>query len=247
MHSEWLIGLTFVLTASLGVVSGMSGGGAGFFMVPYYIFIGLTPQQAVATGKMGGLGMSTGAITAFRGKGLVSKRYIVPFLAITSACALLSAWLIPRIDGAVFQTIIGWMLIIMIPTLFIKTARLQPGERSRPWIVAGFIVYTIVSLAQTMFGTGIGTILVLVLMFLFGLNALQANATKRVAQFSQAIILFVLLLLQGLVVVGHGIAAMLGSMLGSHVGSRIAIKKGSGFIKIMLAIVMLISGIALLI
>ncbi len=247
MHGEWLIGLTFVVTAVFGVVSGMSGGGAGFFVIPYFIFIGLTPQQAIATQKMSGLGAATGAVTAFHGKGLVDKRYIVPFMTITTICAVIAAWLIPKIDAAVFQTIIGWMLIALTPTLFIKKASLGPGARTRPWIVAGFIAYTLVSFGQTMFGTGIGTILVLVMMFLFGLDALQANATKRVAQISQAIILFVLLLIQGLVQLSHGIAAMLGSLLGSHIGSRIAIKKGTHFVKIMLAVVMLTSGIALLV
>lgn len=95
-------------------------------------------------------------------------------------------------------------------------------------------------------GTGIGTLLILVLMFAFGLSALEANATKRVAQISQAVILFVLLFIQGLVVLGHGVAALLGSLIGSHLGSKIAIKKGNRFVKIMLAVIMTASGVALL-
>lgn len=246
MELGWLIAVTFLITVSTSVLSGMSGGGAGFVVIPYYIFIGLTPQEAVATGKMGGLGAATGAITAFRGKGLVDKRFIRSFLVITTLCALFSAWFMPRLDASIFQTVIGWMLIILTPTLFINKASLQPGERSRRWIIGGFIAYTIISLAQTTMGTGIGTLLVLVLMFGFGLNALQANATKRVAQVLQAAILFVLLFVQGLVVLGHGVAALLGSMIGSHIGSKIAIKKGAAFVKIILAILMLTSGIVLL-
>lgn len=94
----------------------MSGGGAGFFAIPYFIFIGLTPQEAVATGKMGGLGAATGAVTAFRGKGLVHRRFIVPFLVITTICALFSAWLMPRLDASLFQSIIGVTLLLLAPT-----------------------------------------------------------------------------------------------------------------------------------
>ncbi len=244
---EWLVLLTFGLSLVTSIFSGMSGGGAGFILTPYYIFIGLAPAEAVATGKMGGLGVSTGSIIAFRGKGLVHKKYLVAFLAITITCAFISAWLIPKINPALFQQIIGWALILLTPTLFIKKAGFQPGARSRTYIVLGFIAYTIISFAQTTVGGGIGTIIVLVLMFLFGLNALEANATKRVTQFSQALILFILLLFQGLVVLGHGIAALIGSMIGGHIGSKMAIKRGAEFVKIMLAVFMLASGAALLI
>ncbi len=84
-------------------------------------------------------------------------------------------------------------------------------------------------------------------MFLFGLGALEANATKRVAQSVQSVILFVLLSIQGLVFWWHGLAGLLGSTIGSHIGGRIALKKGDRFVKLMLAIIMLTSGIALLV
>ena len=215
-------------------------------MTPYFIFIGLTPQQAIATGKMGGIGTSVGAISAFRGKGLIKKHLVVPFMIIAAICACIAAWLMPQIDPAIFQKVIGGVLIVMIPTLFIKKAAFQPGERSRRMVTIGFIAYVVFSFAQTMVGTGMGSILVLILMFLFGLTALEANATKRVSQSVQAVMLFVLLLIQGLVVVAHGVAGLIGSVIGSHIGAHIAIKKGNKFVKYMLAIVMAISGIILL-
>jgi len=91
-----------------------------------------------------------------------------------------------------------------------------------------------------------GSILVLVLMYLFGLGTLEANATKRVAQTVQAVLLFVLLALQGLVFWWHGLAGIVGSVIGSHIGTHIAINKGARFVRIMLAVVMAISGVALL-
>jgi uncharacterized membrane protein YfcA len=92
-----------------------------------------------------------------------------------------------------------------------------------------------------------GSLLVLILMFLFGLGALESNATKRVSQSVQAFMLFILLAIQGLVWWAHGIAALVAAVIGSHIGSHIAIKKGDRFVKIMLAVVMLTSGIALLV
>lgn len=244
---EWLVVLTFVVALLSSTFSGMSGGGGGFLTVPYFIFIGLPPANALATAKMGAIGTSVGAIAAFNGKGVVHKKLVLPLMAITLVCSLIAAWLIPRIDPGVFMNIIGAALILLIPTMFTKKASLQPGKRATPWLVAGFVLYTLFSFAQTVIGTGMGSILVVILMLLFGLSALESNATKRVAQSVQAFVLFVLLGVQGLVMWTHGIAALLGALLGSNIGSRIAIKKGSQLVKIMLASLMAISGIALLV
>lgn len=243
---DWLVLLTFVISLLAGILSGISGGGGGFITMPYYILIGLPPAEALATNKLSGVGNSFGAFTAFRGKGLVNKRLAVPFMAITLVCALASAWLIPQIDASFFQKTVGLILILLVPSLFIDKASLQPGERSRPWIVVGFISYTLFSFMQTLFGSGLGAVLVIILMFLFGLSALEANATKRIAQSVQSLILFILLGLQGLVAWAHGLAGLLGASLGTHIGSQIAIKRGNRFAKIALALFMAASGLALL-
>lgn len=243
---SWWVLVTFGIGLLSSVVSGMGGGGGGFISIPYYLFIGMPPANALATAKMGGIGTSLGAMTALKGKGLVHKKLVIPFMALTVIFSLISAWLIPRIDPGLFQDVIGAVLIALIPTLFIQKAAFQPGERSRPFIIIGFVCYAIFSFLQTLVGTGMGSILVLILMFLFGLGALEANATKRVAQSLQGVILFGLLAVQGLVFWWHGLAGLAGSLIGSHIGTHIAIKKGAKFVKVMLAVLMLCSGVALL-
>jgi uncharacterized membrane protein YfcA len=244
---EWLVVVTFFIGLASSLLSGMSGGGGGFITMPYFLLVvGLPPANALATAKMGGVGTSFGAMTAFRGKGLVHKGLVYKFMAITVVCSLVSAWLIPRLDPTLFEKIIGVFLLLLIPTLFINKAAFQPGDRARHWVGLGFGLYVVFSFLQTLIGTGMGSILVLILMFLFGLSALESNATKRVAQSVQSVILFGLLAVQGLVFWWHGIAGLLGSVIGSHLGTHIAIKKGSRFVKAMLAVVMLTSGIALI-
>jgi uncharacterized protein len=246
VESAELVVLTFFVALLASILSGMGGGGGGFIIIPYYLFIGLPPANALATAKLGGIGMVVGAATAFKGKGLVHKKLVVPFMAITFVCSLISAWLIPRIEPGFFENVIGVALILLVPTLFIKKASFQPGHRTTPWLVAGFIMYTVFSFLQTLIGTGMGSVLILILMFLFGLSALESNATKRIAQSIQSVMLFILLAIQGLVMWAYGIAGLAGSIIGSYIGSHIAIRKGDRFVKYMLATVMLLSGAALL-
>jgi uncharacterized membrane protein YfcA len=67
-----------------------------------------------------------------------------------------------------------------------------------------------------------------------------------VSQSVQAVILFVLLALQGLVIWAHALMALVGTTIGTHIGTKIAIREGAGFVKVMLAIVMAVSGVSLL-
>lgn len=241
-----LVVLTFFVSIFSSFLSGLSGGGGALILTPYYIFIGLSPQQAVATGKFAGLGVMSGSLTAFSGKGLVKKQLLLPLMSITVVSSLLAAWLIPKLDSGIFQTVIGVIIIAIIPVLFLKKESLQPGPRSGKWISFGFILYALNSFAQGMFGTGLGMLLTINLMLLFGLSALAANATKRMAQSIQTSLLFVLLLWQGLIVVSYGLATLFGSAIGSYFGSHTAIKKGNKFVKVALAITMVISGLILI-
>lgn len=241
-----LIALTFIVSFIASVISGFGGGGGGFIMTPYYIWIGLTPQQAVATGKLGGVGVAAGALTAFKGHGLVNKKHLAPLMAINLLCALIAARWLPHIDPSALQSAMGMALILLSPTLFINKKSFLPGQRSKVSIAIGYVLCTVITMAQTMMGAGVATLFLLSLMFFFGMDALQANATKRVAQSVQAVLLAILLFFQGLVLVGHGLAAMAGSFIGCHIGSKFAIKKGADFVKVFLAITMAASGVLLL-
>ena len=46
----------------MSIFGGISGGGAGLVMTPLAIFLGLTPQEAIASGKFGGLSSVAGSI-----------------------------------------------------------------------------------------------------------------------------------------------------------------------------------------
>jgi uncharacterized membrane protein YfcA len=62
------------VTFLASVLSGMSGGGGSIILTPFYIFIGLTPQQAVATNKFGSFGVNAGSIWAFKARFLEHKK-----------------------------------------------------------------------------------------------------------------------------------------------------------------------------
>lgn len=237
--------VTFIVAFLSSVISGMSGGGGGFIMTPFFLLIGLSPQQIVANATIAGAGLGTSSLIAMRGKQLISRRFLVPLVVLTIIFTLLAMLVLPKIKSGMFEVMVGALLVLLAPTLFINKASLQPGERSRTSIALGYVVYAVILFASAI-GGGLATLLFLPLMFLMGLSALQSNALRRMLMLVQAAVAFLIVLPQGFIVWSYAITTLAGCYLGGHIGTKIALRRGERFVKYSLAAIMVVSGIALL-
>lgn len=237
--------VTFCVALLSSIVSGMSGGGGGFIMTPYYLLIGLTPQQIVGGASVASLGLGGSSLVAMRGKQLVNERFLWPLAVLTVIATLLAMFILPSIKSGGFEIVIGILLITLSPTLFIKKQSLQPGERSKRSVFIGYGTYAVILLAGSL-GSGLATLLFLPLMFLMGLTAMQANALRRVLMLIQAVVAFCIVLPQEYIVWSYAIASLLGGYIGGFIGTKFALKKGELFVKYALATIMVISGLVLL-
>lgn len=163
--------VTFFVAFLSSILSGMSGGGGGFIMTPYYLLIGLTPQQIVGGASVAGIGLGTSSLIAMRSKQLVLKKFLWPLLFITIIFTIFAMLVLPNIQSGIFENAIGILLILLAPTLFIKKASMQPGERSRRSVILGYASYALILFASAL-GSRLATLLFLPLLFLLGLSAM---------------------------------------------------------------------------
>lgn len=240
-----VIVVTFIVAFLSSIISGLSGGGGGFIMTPYYLLIGLTPQQIVGGASVASIGLGGSSLMVMRGKQLVARQFLWPLAIVTIAATLLAMLVLPKVQSDVFGRVIGLMLVVLSPTLFIKKASLQPGRRTTKSVAMGYATYGLIVFGSAL-GSGLATLLFLPLMFLMGLSATQANATRRALGLMQAAIVFCITLPQGFIIWRYALASLLGCYVGGHIGTKIALKKGDQFIKCGLAGVMLVSGLLLL-
>lgn len=227
-----------------GVLSGISGGGGGMLMIPVFILAGLPAQQAVATGKMNGLGAAFGGLSAFAKTGYIRKDILKVMIPVAIVIGILAPLIFAAIDSKAFQIILGAILLLMIPTLFIKKRALHPPTHRRK--LAGYSAYSGVLTIQALFGSGAGSLALFVLTLLLGTSKLEANATKRAVTAVLTPLTFVALLAGGFVVLSYGIVGMISVFIGTHFGSKLAIKRGERFVSIFMAVTVAISGVALI-
>jgi hypothetical protein len=242
-----IIPYIFIAVAGFGsgVLSGMSGGGGGMLMIPAFIAVGLPPQNAVATGKMNGLGAAFGGLSAFIKTGYIRKDILKVMVPIAIVIGVTTPFIFFAIESDLFQIILGAILLLMTPTLFIKNKLSSIAAKKHR--VAGYGAYSGVLTLQSLFGSGVGSLALFVLTLLFGTTKLEANATKRAITAVLTPITFIALLLGGFVVLSYGSVGMLSVFAGTHLGSKIAIKKGERFVTFAMAIVIAISGCLLII
>jgi uncharacterized protein len=243
---ELLPYVIFVVTFIASILSGMAGGGGGFIITPFYIAIGLTPQQSIATGKLGALGLDAGAIAAFRGKIKQYRNFTFLLMLIAIAVGVASSYFIRNIGNQNLQLVMGAMNLVMVPFLFIRHHRLK--SRRKHYVLRALSVLLIVAilLLQGTFSSGIGSLVNVFLILFFGFSALEASLIKRQTSIVLDVVVLAGLLGAGLINYKYGLIGMAGGLLGGYAGSKFALREGEKFARYALMLFMIVSGIYLI-
>jgi uncharacterized membrane protein YfcA len=234
-----VFGVTFI--ASL--LSGMTGGGGGFIITPFLIAIGLTPQQSIATGKLGALGLDAGAIAALRGRIKQYKNFTFFLMLIAIAVGFLSSYFIRNIKNQNLQLAMGAMNLLMVPFLFIRHHRLKSRRGHYVLRALSVLAIVMVLLLQGTFSSGIGSLVNVFLILFFGFKALEASLIKRQTSIALDIVVLAGLLGSGLINYKYGLIAGTAGLIGGYIGSKFALHEGEKFARYALMVFMVASGI----
>ncbi len=244
---EWLPYVVFAVTFTASILSGMAGGGGGFIITPFYIAIGLTPQQSIATGKLGALGLDAGAIAAFRGKIKQYRNFTFFLMLIAIGVGFLSSYFIRNIKNENLQLVMGTMNLAMIPLLFIRHHHLRSRRKHYVLRLMSVLAIMAILLLQGTFSSGIGSLVNVFLILFFGFSALEASLIKRQTSIALDVVVLAGLLGAGLINYKYGLIGMAGGATGGFIGSRFALHEGERFARYALMVFMLVSGIWLVV
>jgi len=229
------------------LMSGVSGGGGGFITTPALILLGLTPAQAVSSGKFAGLSVAIGSLSGMRA---VNSRKLwrraLPIILLALGIGILVPFAIVNLDSEVYKRILGIILLLMIPVLIIRKVGFREQSTSKLKTSIGTALLVVALWLQGVFSGGMGTLVNVILMGMMGMTPLEANITKRYSQLvlNTAVVLGVLW--TGLIVWPVVAVAVCTSLLGSYLGARLAVKKGNRFVMVTFMAAMFVSGVALL-
>src|SRR5690242_10291417 len=102
--NSWQLVAYGIVSFGMSIFSGIAGGGAGFIITPLAIFLGLSPAQAVSSGKFNGLASTIGSLSSLRAKkGSIRKRYIAAIMALAFVVGLLVPYIIRAFDSKFYR------------------------------------------------------------------------------------------------------------------------------------------------
>ena len=224
-----------------GFVDAIAGGG-GLIQTPAMLlsFPDRNPVEVVATSKTAAFfGTSTAAIK-YRKSIKTDPRLLLAMVGPAFVGAGIGAHLASRISSESYKSSIFFVMIAIFIYTLVKPdlGKVHVDKHSpRKLMVIGAIAAFIIGFYDGLIGPGTGTILMIALVAIMGFAFVGASAIAKVVNATTN--------LASILVVGLTIGVMwkLGLLLGvanlagGYAGSHMAIKKGSGFIRIFYLIV----------
>lgn len=238
--SLWPLALLLLAALGAGWIDAVVGGGGLIQLPALLLFPGITPVQALATNKLGSIfGTATSAVTYYR-RTSPDLKTALPMAATALVGAFGGAGLATILPAqAIKPIIIAALIAVLLFTIFKPKA----GELSRlrytgrKHYLRALAIGLIIGGYDGMVGPGTGSFLIISMVTVLGYNFLQSSAKAKIVNLctnAGALLLFVP---TGHVLVGLGLAMGVMNMIGGYLGARMAISKGSGFIRIVFVVV----------
>lgn len=242
--------ILLLLVSLVGLVTGFFDsviGAGGLISVPSLVFLGLPPQIAIATDRLGTIGQTFTALIKFwKAKKIVWK--YVPILAVISlAGSLIGANILLNVDQKILESVVGVLILILLPLIFLKKdLGVKQAKPSRSKTIVGLLVYFAIMIFAGFFGQGTGPMIFYALTFFLGLTMIEVLGTGIIPWFVLSISSVIIFALNGIIDYKIGIVLFVTMSIGSYIGAHVAIKKGDLWVKRLFVLFVIILGIKLL-
>jgi uncharacterized membrane protein YfcA len=135
--------------------------------------------------------------------------------------------------------IITALLLVFVHTILNKQSGMHAGKPLPPakayWFIA--LMGAAIGFYDGLVGPGTGSFLIFLFVTLFGLDFLHASANAKIINLTTNIAALVFFIPSGYVVWEIAIPLALANVGGSMLGSRLALKKGSAFVRVIFIVV----------
>lgn len=221
-----------------GLIDSVAGGG-GLISLPAYYLAGLPPVLAAGTNKLSAC-LGTVASTARYIRGRKVDWRAGAFAAIG---AFPGSWLGTLLLQRIPENTVRLLMICAIPLVAVVVLRrrditgrcLVPERFVRPMAL---LIGLVIGFYDGLIGPGTGTFLILLFTMALGMEAVLASGTAKIVNLTSNVAALLSLLMTGNVLIALGLPAAACGIAGNWLGAGLTMKKGAGFIRGMLLVVL---------
>jgi uncharacterized membrane protein YfcA len=226
---------------SSGFIDAIAGGG-GLIQTPAMLltFPDRNPVQVVATSKTAAFFGTTTAAIQYRKFIKTDSRLLIAMVIPAFIGACFGALLASHISPESFKSSIFFMMIAIFFYTLLKPdlGKVHVEKHSKEKLmVIGAIAACLIGFYDGLIGPGTGTMLMIALVAIMGFAFVGASAIAKVVNATTNLASIIVVGIRLGIMWKLGLVLAVANLAGGYAGSHMAIKKGSGFIRIFYLIV----------
>jgi len=224
-----------------GLIDSIAGGG-GLIQLPalFIIFPHIPVAPLLGTNKLSSIAGTSIASLQYAMRVDVSWKATLPATFAALVFSFLGAKTVSMLNPAVMRPVIFFLLVAIAIYTFIKkdfgTVHV-PRFGHRMQFSFSVVTGVAIGFYDGFFGPGTGSFLIFVFIGIFGFSFLSASASSKVINFATNLSAVVYFMSTNNIIYRLAIPMAVCNMLGSLVGTRLAIFKGSRFVRVIFLIV----------
>ena len=236
--SIWqLLGLCAVSFCA-GFIDSIAGGGGLIQLPGVMACLPTVPVvQLLAINKTSSMFGTCMSMYEYGRKGLISFKRMWKSMLIAFITSALGAYTAKRVPNELLKPLIVVLLAVLIVFTLAKKDFGEKERKSRftPAVqaVLGMLLGLIMGFYDGFFGPGTGNFLIMGLIFIYGLDFLHASADSKTINGVTNLSAFIMYTVLGVGNLILGCVMGIFNMAGAHVGVRLAVLKGSKFIRVL--------------
>ncbi|MFY0631559.1 MAG: sulfite exporter TauE/SafE family protein [Flavobacteriaceae bacterium] len=243
--------LDYIFLIIVGLIAGainILAGGGSLLTLPILIFLGLPPNVANGTNRIAIIIQNIFAVKGFQSMGVSSFPYSI-YLAISATIgAIIGALLAVDIKGETFNKILGIVMVLIVLYMILKPKATSKDLMERitgKYFWLGIIAFFFIGIYGGFIQAGVGFIVLLFLSSINRFSLVKSNAIKVFVALIYSLAAVAIFAYNDAIHWEYGLVLSIGNASGAWIMSRWSVKKGDGFVKKALIIMVLAMAIKL--
>lgn len=219
-----------------GFVDSIVGGG-GLILVPalFATFPSAPPPSLLGTNKGASVWGTAMATLQYSRRVTMRWQALAPAAATGFVASLAGAWLVTVVSAEFLRKLLpAVLLLVLLYTLMKKELGRQHAPRfagaQERWVACG--IGALIGFYDGFFGPGTGSFFVFLMVRVLGYDFLHASAAAKLLNTTTNLAALLLFAYKGHVWWHYALAMAVANVLGSLGGTHLALKHGSGFVRI---------------
>lgn len=241
------------LTAALLIAAGFAAGfvntvAGGGSVITLPVLLEALGDAGIANGtnRIAILMAQIAATTGFRRAGKLEWRKVLPLVPATVIGAVTGAWIATQLDSDDMQKVFAVVLVLVAVSVLIKPARWLGGHEKSIREPLRSLVFFGVGFYGGFIQAGVGFLLLAALVVGGGLDLVRGNAAKVFLILVYTPVALLLFASAAQVNWSYGLVMGIGNVTGAILATRLAVKKGAGWIRWVLIVMAIVAATRML-